>query len=238
MATLLYVFPHPDDESFGPAPGMAKQQRAGHAVHLLTLTRGEATQQRHTFGYSKDKMGDVRYEEMQGVADALDLASLTVLDFPDGRLDALDPRELEAAVAERIEAVAPDIVVTYPVHGISGHPDHLVGHGVVKRVFCALRAEGMASLQRLAFFTLPAEGEAGRPAHLQGSPQAAIDVIEPFADADLARAHAALDCYATYQDVIEEHQPLDSVASGIHFELFQEDHTPPLDALADELGIE
>jgi len=232
MASILYVFPHPDDESFGPAPGIAKQQREGHAVHLLTLTRGEATQQRHKFGYSKAKMGGVRYDEMQGVADALDLASLTVLDFPDGGLAELNPLELEQVVIDRVGAVKPQVLVTYPVHGISGHPDHLVGHGVVKRVFCALRAEGGTSLQRLAFFTLPAEGEAERPAHLQGSPAAAIDVVESFADEDLTRAHAALDCYATYQDVIEEHQPLQSVAGGIHFELFQEAHAPPLDALA------
>jgi LmbE family N-acetylglucosaminyl deacetylase len=237
MASILYVFPHPDDESFGPAPAMAKQQRDGHAVHLLTLTRGEATQQRHKFGYSKEKMGDVRYDEMQGVADALDLASLTVLDFPDGDLAELDPLALEQAVIDRIEAVAPQVLVTYPVHGISGHPDHLVSHHFVKRVFCALRAGGASSLQRLAFFTLPETADgADRPGHLQGSPEAAIDVIEPFSEGDRLQAEAALDCYVTYQDVVEEHDPLGTVADGVRFELFQEMHTPPLDALTAGLG--
>jgi hypothetical protein len=32
---ILYVFPHPDDESFGPARAMAAQKRQGHAVYLL-----------------------------------------------------------------------------------------------------------------------------------------------------------------------------------------------------------
>ena len=229
--TILYVFPHPDDESFGPAPGIAKQQRTGHDVHLLTLTRGEATKQRHKFGYSKEEMGAVRFEEMQGVADALDLASLTVLDFPDGGLDDLDPTDLEAAVAERIRAVAPQVVVTYAVHGISGHPDHLVTHAVVKRAFCARRAnEEAGDLQRLAFFTLPEEDD-DRPEHLQGSPAEAIDVVDVFRDEDLVRAHDALDCYVTYQEVIEAHRPLRAVADGICFELFQEQHIPPLDAL-------
>lgn len=230
MATLLYVFPHPDDESFGPAPAIARQRREGHAVHLLTLTRGEATKQRHTFGYSKDKMGDVRYAEMQDVAEALDLNSLIVLDFPDGELDALDPRQLEEAVAERIDAVDPHVVVTYAVHGISGHPDHLVSHHVVKRVFCAQRDAAGSALERLAFFTL-SEDVPDRPAHLQTSPDAAIDVVAPFSDEDHARAQAALDCYVTYQDVVEEHQPLRSVAQGVCFELFQETHAPPLGAL-------
>jgi LmbE family N-acetylglucosaminyl deacetylase len=239
MASILYVFPHPDDESFGPAPAMAKQRRGGHAVHLLTLTRGEATQQRHKFGYSKEKMGDVRYDEMQGVADALDLASLTVLEFPDGDLAEQDPLALEQAVIDRVEAVAPQVVVTYPVHGISGHPDHLVSHHLVKRVFCALRADGAPSLQRLAFFTLSEAGAgADRPDHLQGSPEAAIDVIERFVDADRARAESALDCYVTYQDVVEEHDPLGTVADGVRFELFQETHTPPLDTLTAGLSTD
>jgi LmbE family N-acetylglucosaminyl deacetylase len=231
MASILYVFPHPDDESFGPAPAVAKQRRDGHAVHLLTLTRGEATQQRHKFGYSKEKMGDVRYDEMQGVADALDLSSLTVLDFPDGELAELDPLTLEQAIADRIDAVAPQVVVTYPVHGISGHPDHLVSHNVVKRVVCGLRANGMDTLARLAFFTLPASDSASRPGHLQGSPDAAIDVIERFSRSDRMRAQAALDCYVTYQDIVEEHDPLSTVADGVCFELFQETHAPPLDRL-------
>ena len=50
--TILYVYPHPDDESFGPAGVMHKQRRDGHAVHLLTLTRGGATKQR--FKYNSD----------------------------------------------------------------------------------------------------------------------------------------------------------------------------------------
>jgi LmbE family N-acetylglucosaminyl deacetylase len=47
---VLYVFAHPDDESFGPARAMFKQRREGHEVHLLTLTRGGATKQRHKYG--------------------------------------------------------------------------------------------------------------------------------------------------------------------------------------------
>ena len=56
---ILYIFPHPDDESFGPARAMAAQRRQGHGVYLLTLTRGEATKVRHTFGWTLDQMGDV-----------------------------------------------------------------------------------------------------------------------------------------------------------------------------------
>ena len=234
MSSILYVFPHPDDESFGPAPALARQRRQGHEVHLLTLTRGEATSQRHKYDYSKAEMGAVRTEEMQDVAEALDLSSLTILDFPDGGLDECNPLDLEDAVAERIEAVAPEILVTYAVHGISGHPDHLVAHGVVKRVFCAHRASGSSPLKRLAFFTIPEDADG--PSHLGGSPREAIDAVVAFNDEDYARAEAALRCYRTYADVVEEHQPLDTVADGVCFELFQEAHAPPLGDLTEQLA--
>lgn len=236
MPAILYVFPHPDDESFGPAPAMAQQRRQGHDVHLLTLTRGEATSQREKYGYSKERMGEVRYSEMQDVARALDLASLTVLGHPDGGLDGLDPLTLEADVRARIEAVQPDVLVTYAVHGVSGHPDHLVAHAIVKRVFCATRAEGRSRPKRLAFFTLSASGDdEDRPEHLTGSPDEAIGCVVVPTEEDLKRGEAALDCYKTYQDLIEKHQPLKQVAGGVCFELFQEAPAERLDDLFGEM---
>jgi len=229
MARILYIFPHPDDECFGPAPAIARQQRQGHEVFLLTLTHGEATKQRKKFGYSKDEMAQARHREMQDVARTLHLADLTVLDFPDGGLPDLDPLVLEDAITRHVERVRPHVLVTYAVHGCSGHPDHLVGHAVVKRVFCALRRDGAAYLQRLAFFTLPEENTTDRPVHLKGSPDEAIDCVVSFTEDDLAAGKEALACYTTYRDVIQEHRPLRHVRGGVCFELFGEHHAPPLD---------
>lgn len=236
MATVLYVFPHPDDECFGPAPALARQRRAGHEVHLLTLTRGEATAQRERLGYSKTEMAEARYQEMQNVADALDLTSLTVLEYPDGNLAELNPLVLEDEIAEHVHAVEPDVLVTYPVHGVSGHPDHLVSHAVVKRLACALQADGVSHPRRLAFFTLPPPSEdADRPAHLRHSPSGLIDCVVPVDETDLDTAREALHCYETYRPVIEEHRPLESVTDGVCFELFGEDHAPPLTSLLDAI---
>lgn len=228
MGRILYIFPHPDDESFGPGPVLAAQRRAGHEVYLLTLTRGEATSQRQKYGYSKSDMGRQRYREMQAVAETLDLTDLTVLDIPDGGMAEMNPLDLEAAVRRHVEAVQPNVVVTYAVHGISGHPDHLVGHNVVKRVYCDLRQNGAPYLQRLAFFTLPKEGRPGRPAHLRGSAPEQVDCIVRPQAPDFEKGHAALACYETYQDVVQAHRPLDEVeANGAHFEFFQETVSPP-----------
>jgi len=231
MASILYVFPHPDDECFGPAPVLARQRRNEHDVHLLTLTRGEATSQRDRLGYSKAEMAETRYQEMQDVAQVLDLTSLTVHEYPDGELAELDPLVLEEEVAAQIHDTAPDVVVTYPVHGVSGHPDHLVTHAVVKRVVCALRRDGASYPSRLAFLTPPPAPD--RPSHLQHSPSSLIDCVVPVSETDLSTARDALDCYVTYRPVIDEQQPLRSVVNGVAFECFGEHHDPPLSHLFD-----
>lgn len=236
MASFLYVFPHPDDECFGPAPALAQQRRQDHEVHLLTLTRGEATRQRERLGLSKEEMGKTRIQEMQNVAEALNLSSLTVEEYPDGELAELNPLVLEKEIADHIHRVEPEVVVTYPVHGVSGHPDHLVTHAIVKRVVCQLRADGAPVPQRLAFFTLrPPTDDADRPSHLQHSPSALVDCVLPPTDADIDTGRTALHCYETYRPVIEKHRPLSGAADGIAFELFGEDHDPPLTDLTAHL---
>ena len=233
--TLLYVFPHPDDESFGPGPAIARQSREGHAVHLLTLTKGGATSVRHDLGLSVEEMGAVREREMRCVAETLGL-NLEVLDYPDGELAGLDPRVLEAEVEQAIAQIRPDVVVTYDTHGNSVHPDHLVAHAVVKRAFCAAR-ERDGGPRRLALFALVEEAMTDdAPDHLHGTPREDIGAVVAFSDADHARGQAALDCYETYAPVTEEHQPLRQVTDGVGFVLFQESHDPPLDSLTDGLG--
>src|SRR5690606_22538431 len=237
MASVLYVFPHPDDESFGPGPAIARQRREGHAVHLLTLTKGGATKQRHRLGLSVEEMGAVREREMRCVAGVLDLSSMVVLDLPDGGLKVRDPREIERVIEARIEAVRPDVLVTYAVHGISGHPDHLVCHAVVKRLFCCLQDERPdIAPRRLALFSLadwPDDGE--RPVALNRPRPEDIGVLETFTEDDLAKGYAALDCYETYRETIEQHRPLSQMQRGVPFELFGEGVAEPLPSLFEQL---
>ena len=237
MATLLYVFPHPDDESFGPGPAIARQVREGHAVHLLTLTRGGATRERHRLGLSVEAMGAVREREMAGVAEALGLASLAVLDLPDGGLAALDPREVERPIAEAVRRLRPDVLASYDVFGNSGHPDHLVTYAAARRLFHALRdAEPEAAPRRYAGFTVLDDQLADAPGHLRGVPRERAGAVVTFTAADRAAGERALACYATYADVVARHRPLDTVASGVGFVLAGEHPAPPLDDLTAGLG--
>ncbi len=234
----LYIFPHPDDESFGPAAAMFQQLAQGHQVHLLTLTRGGATKQRHKLGLSIEQMGEVRYREMLAVEKVLGLSSMTVLNLPDSGLKEMDPRQIENTVKKQIERLQPDIVVSYPVHGISGFHDHLVMHAIIKRLYLQMRDEGARYLQRLAFFTMPdREGPAveSNGLRLKQSSQADIDCVLQLRPVDVAVMKKALDCYKTYQEVIEKIGVIDLIGDKVHFEIYEEEHNPPLKDLTEEL---
>jgi LmbE family N-acetylglucosaminyl deacetylase len=232
---IIYIYPHPDDESFGSAHAIAKQRRQGHEVYLLTLTKGGATRQRHKYGYSIEEMGDVRFAEMQNVARVLDLTGMTVLDLPDSGLKEMDPRDIETVVEQHIQHIKPDVVITYPVHGISGFHDHLVTHAVVKRVYLNLKPSS-PHLKRLAFLTITEE-QASQTAlfHLNASTPGEIDCVFQTGDADIETARKALECYVTFQETIEKSGIKDFITHEIYYEIFQEQHDPPLADIFDGL---
>lgn len=231
---ILYVFPHPDDESFGPAPVIYKQIQEGHEVHLLTLTHGEATKMRFHYGYSKEEMGEVRFKEMECVKDVLGLTSLEVLHYPDNELAELDPRDLETTVQERIIALKPDLVVSYPVFGVSGFNDHLVMHAIIKRLFLTMQDEGYAYPRRLAFFSI-AQDQIGEKSRLKPSAENLIDCEVPLSEDEHAKMGEALDCYKTYQDVINRTGVKEKFKEKVVFEIFGEDFKPPLNSLTANL---
>lgn len=231
---ILYVFPHPDDESFGPSAAMHAQLKQGHQVYLLTLTKGGATSQRFRLSLSVEQMGEVRYQEMLKVEQTLGLSGMIVLDFPDNGLAELDPRILERAIGEHIEQIRPDIIVTYPVHGISGFHDHLITHAVVKRLYLEMKHQGADYLRRLAFFTIPDSGE---PSLVEGkfrlkhSAAERIDCMIPLKPDEIAMMKATLSCYSTYQSVIEATGVVERIGDKVYFELFGEEHKPQLSDL-------
>jgi len=236
---ILYVFPHPDDESFGPAAVMHSQIKNGHEVYLLTLTKGGATQQRHKLGLTVAEMGKVRYKEMLAVEKVLNLSQMTVLDYPDSGLKELDPRVLEAEIQKHVEKIRPAIVITHPVHGISGFHDHLVTHAVVKRAFVELRGAGVGFARRLAFVTRPDSGEpTWTPeglARLKLTEEALVDCIIPLAVDDVEAMKRALACYSTYKETIEKVGVVEKVGNRAYFEIYGESFSPPLGDLTERL---
>lgn len=200
----------------------------------MTLTRGEATKVRHTLGWTLEQMGAARQRELEAVAATLDLTGLRVLTLPDSGLKELDPWTIETAIREEVTRIGPHVLVTFPVHGISGFHDHIVTHFAVTRVYLELHGAEHPWLQRLAFFTIPA-APAEFPWHLNVTAPAEIDCVCQVTEADMERFHRALDCYVTYADVIARTRIHDVFDRHVTFELFREDHEPPLTDLCEGL---
>ncbi len=237
---ILYIFPHPDDESFGPAGVIDAQVKQGHQVHLLTLTKGGTTQQRHKLGLSVEEMGDLRYQEMLKVKASLGLSQMKVLDYPDSGLTELDPRRLEKEIESYINELKPKLVITYPVHGGSGYHDHLVTYAVVKRVFLDMQEAGADYLKRLAFFTMPDSGEptflpSGWP-RLKLSDASLIDAVIPLQSENIQAMKDALLCYESYQAIVETTGVIEKIGNRVHFEIFGEDFSPSLKSLTEGLN--
>lgn len=232
---ILYIFPHPDDESFGPAPGMTAQLSQGHKVYLLTLTKGEATKQRFRLGVDKEEMGRIRHEEMTCVEKTLGLSGMTVLDLPDSELKHLDPHIIEDEIEQEIKSIQPDVVITYAVHGVSGFHDHLVSHAVVKNLFCRMKRRGDEYPKRLAFFTRMGETYTDGKFRLSASSESEIAYVEVCSEKDMSTFHRALDCYETYQQVIEDSHVKELTTNKVPFEVFGETFDRPLKSIVDQL---
>jgi len=233
--SILYILPHPDDESYGPAAAIDKDIKAGNQVHLLTLTKGGATKMRFDLGLNIEQMNEVRYKEMLDVEKVLNLSSMTVLDFPDGGLMELDPREIEKAVSAHIKKINPDIIVTYPVHGISCHNDHIVCHAAVKRVFLELKGQ-VSNLKRLAFYGLTEEDNTLMPMKdFKTIKDNELDCKVSFSPENVAAAHKALDCYVTYKKLVDSSGMKKAVTKFLPFDFYMESFDTPLDALTANL---
>ena len=122
----MCVLAHPDDESLGTGGTLAKYAAEGVDISLVTATRGE----RGRFGDAADRppaevIGRTREQELHAAARELGVREVTVLGYPDGGLDAIDPAEAQNAIAGHLRRVQPQVVITFGPEGAYGHPDHV-----------------------------------------------------------------------------------------------------------------
>lgn len=124
-ARILFSFAHPDDESFtigGVLASLAGQQEVDTILYSATL--GDAGKCGNPPICKQECLSDVRKQELMTAANILGINHLRYDTFPDGKLNQLSKNTLADRVKELIHEFKPQIVVTFPPHGISGHPDH------------------------------------------------------------------------------------------------------------------
>ncbi len=121
---VLAVFAHPDDETFGPGGTLVRYALAGHAVHLRTFTRGEAGTLGPARFLSREQLAELRCRELERAVRALHLSSLEIYGLPDGKLRDVADEEGVERIGRELDALNPDVLITFHRDGISGHADH------------------------------------------------------------------------------------------------------------------
>lgn len=138
--TLLAVYAHPDDESFGSGGMLAHYAAQGVRVGLATATRGEIGEIADSGLATSDNLGDVREQELRNAANALGVTDLEILGYRDsgmaGTSDNAHPNaytnadsaEVVGKLVGIIRRLRPQVIVTFDPNGGYGHPDHIAAH--------------------------------------------------------------------------------------------------------------
>ena len=120
--TLLAVFAHPDDESYRAGGTLAMLARGGVDVQVITATSGE----RGIPGALPSEAKLVREKELRCACKELGILQPRFLDFPDGELSSINNQDAVMRLVLIIRVLRPDLLLTWPPSGISGHKDHRV----------------------------------------------------------------------------------------------------------------
>lgn len=207
--TLVVVLAHADDEA-PVTPILSRYAREGVQVYLLIASNGEQGAGSQGFIPRPDSgprgadLVRVRSEEARCAAKALGVQPPILLDFPDGKLgDYASDRtllyRLTQRIAEEMQRLHPDAVLTWGPDGGTGHPDHRLVSNIVTQL---QRAGAPGVPERIFYMNLPVEGiramnpQRGEPPLL--IPQAKYFTVRvPFAPEDLAAAKRSMVCHRT-----------------------------------------
>lgn len=141
MPTLVAFIPHPDDESYAFGGLLALAARAGWACHVECASSGE-NGKRHDGGVAGcEELAEAREAELEASCRILGGQRPAFWRLPDGRLREMPSQA--GRVAEAIDRLGPDVVLTLGPDGAYGHPDHIV---LYRWVAEAQRAGGQGSL--------------------------------------------------------------------------------------------
>ena len=131
---VVAFFAHPDDETMLCGGTLALLAAQGARVHVVIATRGEGGEMGEPPLSTREELGNVRDRELRCAVEALNAASLTILDYvdptigPDDKLFAFteDEETLTGQVLHVIRLLKADALITHGENGEYGHPAHVL----------------------------------------------------------------------------------------------------------------
>jgi len=120
----MFVFAHPDDETFGPGGTIARYAREGVRISVVIATSGQAGRA-GGFASTPEELGRVREDEARAAGRYLGVSTIHFFGYMDGKLDEADETEVEEKVVRLLREERPDVVVTFGPEGAGNeHRDH------------------------------------------------------------------------------------------------------------------
>ncbi|MBI4788741.1 MAG: PIG-L family deacetylase [Chloroflexi bacterium] len=132
--SLLAVFAHPDDESFGPAGTLAKYASEGIQVSLVTATRASAPTA-HELAILQPQDIVIGPRDRLCACRTSGVRRGCFFDYRPGQLTRLDPVQIEDQLVRLIREVQPQVIVTFGPHGLAGDNDHQVINKIATAAF-------------------------------------------------------------------------------------------------------
>ncbi|CAN5583657.1 hypothetical protein BH11ACT6_BH11ACT6_12740 [soil metagenome] len=141
----MMVHAHPDDESSLTGGTLARYAAAGCRTVLVTCTDGGQGDAGPNLkpgqpGHDPRLVAAQRSQELAQAAALLGVHDVIKLGYPDSGVSARPApdsfsqrpvRPMLVRLVRLIRMYQPDVVITYPPNGMSGHPDHIRTHDLV-----------------------------------------------------------------------------------------------------------
>jgi len=147
--SLLAVFAHPDDESFGIGGTLARYAAEGVKVCLICATGGEEGEIYDPSLGTREQIAEIRERELRCACRVLGISELHLLGYRDSGMEGTpanqdprslvqaDPHEVVGRIVRLIRQIRPQVMVTFEEGGGYGHPDHKAIHRHAKAAFYA-----------------------------------------------------------------------------------------------------
>ena len=148
LGTVLSVWAHPDDETYLAGGVMASCVAAGQRVVCVSATAGEHGTA-DPVAWPPERLARLRRWETAAAMAVLGVAEHRFLGFKDGSLATIEPSVGVGAIADLIDEIHPDTILTFGPDGMTFHPDHVtIGAWTTRAWDSAGRPDGCCTQRR------------------------------------------------------------------------------------------
>ncbi|KHM52667.1 GlcNAc-PI de-N-acetylase [Anaerovibrio lipolyticus] len=181
---VLVVAAHPDDEVLGCGGTILRHVANGDEVHIMIMAEGLTSRDnQRDVGLRQGELSEL-HRNAYKVSELLGAKKLTLLDFPDNRMDSVELLDVVKQIEAEVDDFCPDIVYTHHVGDVN--VDHMITY---KAVVTACRPLPGNTVKELYFFETLSSTEWQIPtADKIFTPQVYVDV-EKYMDKKIEALH-------------------------------------------------